>query len=550
MANIFEAFKRLAGQLSAIWSAMTPRRRVVLVGSAVLVLSGIWLLQSAMADRAYRPLYTDLTDEEAGVVVARLKELQVPYRLAAGGHTVMVPEPHLAEVRLQLASNGLPQRGRLGFELFDQTSFGATEFAEQINFRRALEGELERSVLSLTELQHARVHISLPKRSVFLDYEQPAKASVIVQLRPGARLQKEQTDAIAYLVASAVEGLAPELVAVLDTAGNVLARPRPKGEDVTGDQLDFRKTVEQSVVNKIVATLEPHLGFENFRASAFVDVDWNAGEQTEEVLDPNAVTMATQKSEELAQPASVLGQPGTGANLPRQPPAPRAGLAGTCRLVETTNYQTSRTVTRMKLERGAIKRMSIAVLVDNKLERPDPAAEWVPVPRSAEEIQTIRGLVAAASGLNEERGDSLTIENLPFGPPQPWADEPLAPEQPWIDLEWIRVHRYELIAAAVGFLILFIFARIWWRRRKIRKAQMLAKKEAELAAAAARKELDDAESEARRLQAEETRMLKELRGPKVESAKAQALKKHLEESIRGNPEGFAQLMRSWVHEDE
>jgi flagellar M-ring protein FliF len=194
--------------------------------------------------------------------------------------------------------------------------------------------------------------------------------------------------------------------------------------------------------------------------------------------------------------------------------------------------------------------MSIAVLVDNKLERPDPAAEWGPRPRSAEEIQTIRGLVAAASGLNEERGDSLTIENLPFGPPQPWADEPLAPEQPWIDLEWIRVHRYELIAAAVGFLILFIFARIWWRRRKIRKAQMLAKKEAELAASAARKELEDAESEARRLQAEEARMLKDLKGPKVESAKARALKKHLEESIRNNPEGFAQLVRSWVHEDE
>jgi len=550
MDSFFEGLKRFAGQLVALWSAMSVRRRVVLAVSVVLVLAGIWALQRAMADRAFRPLYTDLSDEEAGMVVSRLKALEVPYKLAAGGHTVMVPEPYLAEVRLQLASNGLPQRGRLGFELFDQTSFGATEFAEQVNFRRALEGELERSVLSLSELQRARVHISLPKRSVFLDYEQPAKASVIVQLRPGARLQKEQTDAIAYLVASAVEGLAPEMVAVLDTAGNVLARPRPKGEDVTADQLDYRKTVEQSIVNKIVATLEPHLGFENFRASAFVDVDWSAGEQTEEVLDPNSVAMATQKSEELTQPASVLGQPGTAANLPRQPPAPRTGAAGASRLVETTNFQTSRTVTRMKLERGAIKRMSIAVLVDNKLERPDPAGEWAPRPRSAEELQTIRALVAAASGLNEERGDTLTIENLAFGPPQPWTDEPVDTEKPWIDLEWIRVHRYELTAAVIVLLILAVMLRVWWRRRKIRRMQLVAKKEAELAAAEARKELEEAEAEARRLEAEEAKMLKDLKGPKVESAKALALKKHLEESIKNNPEGFAQLLRAWVHDDD
>ena len=186
MGNLILAIANLGKQIGALFQGFNAQRKIGLLVVGALVFGGISAFRWVMLEWAFRPLYTDLSQEEAGAAVARLKQLQVPYKLAAGGQTILVPEPNLAEVRLQLASDGLPRRGRLGFELFDETSFGATEFAEHVNFRRALEGELERSVLSLTEVERARVHISLPQKSVFLNREQPAKASVVLQLRRGA----------------------------------------------------------------------------------------------------------------------------------------------------------------------------------------------------------------------------------------------------------------------------------------------------------------------------------------------------------------------------
>ncbi len=208
--RVVEFLNQYFGQILIFWRGLSPRRRIVLLGSAVLVFGGLYAFREHMADRAFLPLYTQLTEKEAGAAVERLKELQVPYRLASGGTTILVPEPHLAEVRLQLASDGLPQYGRLGFELFDNARFGATEFAEHVNYRRALEGELERSIVSLSEVERARVHISLPRQSVFLEDEQPAKASLILHLRRSASLSEERVNGISYLVASAVEDLDPD----------------------------------------------------------------------------------------------------------------------------------------------------------------------------------------------------------------------------------------------------------------------------------------------------------------------------------------------------
>ena len=358
--RVAEFLSKFFGQVLEFWTRLSPRQRIVLLGSAALVFGGLYSFREYMADRAFRPLYTQLTEEEAGAAVERLKELKVPYRLASGGSTILVPEPQLAEARLQLASDGLPRFGRLGFELFDDAGFGATEFAEHVNFRRALEGELERSILSLDAVERVRVHISLPRQSVFLEDEQPAKASLILHLRRGASLSGEQVKGISFLVAGSVEDLDPQKVVIVDTAGRVLARPGPDGDGFSGEQLEYRRKLEKEINHRVLATLEPYIGFDRVRSNAVAEVDWNHGEQTEEILDPNTVVITKQRSQENARPVAEKGVPGTASNLPREPAAPEIAANAASRILETTNFQTSRTVTRLNLERGEVKRLSVA----------------------------------------------------------------------------------------------------------------------------------------------------------------------------------------------
>ena len=547
-----EFLNKCFGQVRDFWVGLSRRRKIVLVLSALLVFGGIYAFREHMADRAYRPLYTQLTVEEAGAAVERLKDLQVPYRLASGGTTILVPEPHLAEVRLQLASDGLPQYGRLGFELFDEAGFGATEFAEHVNFRRALEGELERSILSLSEVERARVHISLPRQSVFLEDEQPAKASLILHLRRGASLSEEQVNAVSFLVASAVEDLDPQRVVIVDTAGRVLARPGPDGDGFSGEQLEYRRRLEKAINQRVTTTLEPYVGFDRVRSNTVAEVDWNHGEQTEEVLDPNTVVMTKQRSEENARPVEARGVPGTASNLPREPEAPEVAANAASRTLETTNFQTSRTVTRLALERGEVKRLSVAVLIDHRIEVNEEARELVRVARTPEEMEKFRRLVIAAAGIVETRGDTLTIESLPFtifeDPPEP-PPPPPNPEDELFSLEWVNKYRYHLIAVGVSLVLLtftFWFA-MRFRRRMVR---MRAEAEAKRQAQEERRQLEAAEDEARKHAAEEAKMLQGLRLATLQSSKAQVLKKHLEEMAANESEAFVQLMRSWIHEDD
>ena len=550
--TILEFLGKCFGQVRDFWTGLSPRRRIVLVGSAILIFGGIHAFRQHMADRAYRPLYTQLTEEEAGAAVEKLKDLQVPYRLAAGGTTILVPEPHVAEVRIQLASDGLPRYGRLGFELFDENSFGATEFAEHVNFRRALEGELERSIISLSEVERARVHISLPRQSVFLEDERPAKASVILHLRRGSSLSEEQVTAVSFLVASAVEDLDPRKVVIVDTSGRVLARPGPDGDGFSGEQLEYRRKLEKEINRRVTATLEPYVGFDRVRSNTVAEVDWNQGEQTEEVLDPNTVVMTTQRSEENTRPLQQKGVPGTASNLPRAPEAPETTANSASRILETTNFQTSRTVTRLELQRGEIKRLSVAVLVDHRIEVDEQARDLIRVARTPEEMEKFRRLVIAAAGIIEQRGDILTIENLPFTifeePPEP-PPPPPNPEDELFSLEWVNKYRYHLIAVGVS-LVLLTFT-VWFAMRiRHRVARMRAEAEAKRQAEEERKQLEATEDEARKHAAEEAKMLQGLRLATLQSSKAQVLKKHLEEMAANESEAFVQLMRSWIHEDD
>ncbi|HSW50848.1 MAG TPA: flagellar basal-body MS-ring/collar protein FliF, partial [Bryobacteraceae bacterium] len=339
--------KRILGNLSTS-QILTI---LVVVGA---VGTGLYYFTRWRQEGDFRPLYVNLEVEDAGAVVERLKQDGSAYRLSADGRSVMVPSAQVAEMRLSLASEGLPRNSRIGFELFDKTNFGATEFAEKINYRRALEGELERSVASLAAVEQARVHLTFPKDSVFLEARQPAKASVMVKLKPGHRLAAQNVSAISHLVSSAVESLAPEAVSVLDMQGNLLIRPRlaqtADGEPPSEAMLAFRQAVERDVVAKIATTLEPLVGADKFRASAAVECDFSSGEQSEESFDPaRSVMLASQKTEESTGTSSSAGVPGTASNLPRPASQPASASGGVFRQTENITYQSSRTVRRVKL---------------------------------------------------------------------------------------------------------------------------------------------------------------------------------------------------------
>jgi flagellar M-ring protein FliF len=438
-------------QLRKLISGLSLFQRISILAVAALVVAGLVTFSHMRHEGDFRPLYTSMAPEDASTVVQKLKESAVEYRLADNGGTVLVPSGKLAESRLALAAAGLPKSGRIGFELFDKNNFGATEFVEHINYKRALEGELERSVMSLAEVEQARVHLTLPKESVFLDQQEPAKASVMVKLRAGAEISPQNVTAVTNLVASAVEGLTPEAVSLVDMDGNLLSKPHKKaaadGSEITAESLEVRQQLERALVTKISATLEPLLGANRFRAGASVDCDLTSGEQQEETLDPaKSVMLSSQKTEEGADHPVSGGVPGTASNLPHPANnAPNKTTGGVSRRTENITYQTSRLVKTTRIPQGVVRRMSLAVLVDQTVqwEGDGAARKKVLVPPSPETLKTIRDLVAGVTGFNQERGDQLIVESLPFEsslnaqpPPaaRPTSSKPAVKEPPLVEL--------------------------------------------------------------------------------------------------------------------
>jgi flagellar M-ring protein FliF len=548
--------KRLLGSLSI------GQRISILVVIAALA-GGLYYLIQWRRESDFRLLYSEMDAADAASVVERLKQSAIPYRLSADGRAVMVPSARVAETRLELASAGLPRNGRMGFELFDKTNFGATEFAEQINYRRALEGELERSVGSLAAVEQARVHLTFPKDSVFLEARQPAKASVMVKLRPGARLTAANVSAVTHLVASAVQGLAPEAVSVLDMQGNLLNRPRraaEAGQEPPSEAtLEFRQAVERDLVAKIATTLEPVVGADKFRASATVDCDFTSGEQSEESYDPaRSVMLTSQKTEETSGAPATAGVPGTASNLPRPTSQPAASATAVARSTESITYQSSRTVKRVKLPQGTIRRMSIAVLVDHtrRWAGDGKAAKLVVEPLPPEKLKVIHDLAAAAVGLNPERGDQIIVESLPFdtgeGPEPPPASPPPAPGARRIPLPgWLEKMGGErmLVWGGVGLgavvALLAGLALVARRKTKPRRAavagpaQLPAGQPARAAAAgaAAAQPLEEAPA-----------ALPELPAPPPK--KTDLIAARLKDAIKKDPAGSAQILRGWMSDEQ
>jgi flagellar M-ring protein FliF len=561
--------KKLLANLS-----LTQRITIAIV--AVVVVAGIYGLVHWQKEQDFKPLFTGVTPEDGASIIQKLRESGVEYRLPEGGGAVLVPSARLAELRLNMAAAGLPKTGRIGFELFDKTNLGATEFTEHINYGRALEGELERSVMSLDAVEQARVHLTFAKDSVFLEAQQPAKASVLVEVRAGAHLSPQNVVAISHLVASAVEGLAPDAVSVLDMNGNLLSHPKAASIDGTESSqgsLDYRHQVETDLIAKIGATLEPLLGANKFRAGVSVDCDFSGGEQSEEIFDPARTVMASsQRTEDSAGAAGATGVPGTASTLPRPTSRPGGSASNkVTRMTENIIYQATRTVKKTRLPAGTIRKMSLAILVDQDLTwEPDKTGfKRVLAPPSPEKLKTIRDLVAGITGLNTERGDQLIVETLPFestlaiDPPE--RAKPAAPSKPQTPLKWPPDGKTLLIGAgaAVALIVLGFVAAMLLRggKRKVtastgKALPAPAKADAnhqtlESARGSLEKQLESKLAERDAMQQQlEAQALSSLNLTPVITKTAEILAKHLREKIKSEPDVSAQVLRTWIHEKD
>jgi flagellar M-ring protein FliF len=544
-------------QLRKFIASLSLRQRLTILAAAILVVIALTGLLHLSRERDFKPLYSNLSADDAGAVLAKLREGGIEYRVRDADSTILVPSERIAELRLQMATAGIPKSGRIGYELFDKTNLGITDFTEQVNYHRAIEGELERSVMAIAGVEQARVHVTFPKDSAFTEDRQPAKASVMVKLKPGFKLAQANAVAITQLVSSAVEGLAPEAVSVMDMHADLLLRPKKPGDgsEPSEDLLQYKSAMEHETLAKINSVLDPLLGSDKYRASVDMDCDLTSGEQSEELFDPShSVITTSQRSEEGSLARESAGVPGTQSNLPRPIARPAGQSGGVARRSENMAYETSRTVRRLKLPQGILRRMSISVIVDQNVRWEMTGKGAAAHPQrvieapSAERMKVIQSVVAAAAGFNSTRGDQLTVETLPFEatltaePPvslAPGAQGRPAPAQK------VSIYLIAGIAAAVLFSAVVAFLLYRRRRKSITQAPVMAPGIA--AGASVKQALTEAQrNAAAEMPAAPTSDAFKL--APIMTTKSQVLTKQVGEEANKDPAALARVLRSWLNE--
>lgn len=394
---------------------------------AGLVALSLWARQPD-----FRVLYTNLSDRDGGAIIAALNQMNIPYQFNEGGSAIMVPANRVHDARLRLASSGLPKGSIVGFELMENQKFGATQFQEQVNYQRALEGELVRSIQALSSVESARVHLAIPKPSVFLREQQKPTASVLINLHSGQSLDRSQVSGIIHLVASSVAELPVSGVSVLDQNGNLLSNSANESGNLSLDpgQLAYLHQTEQSYNRRILDILEPIVGRDNVRAQVTADLDFSHTESTAEIYRPNgsqadAAIRSQQTSESKnglqgnAQgvPGALSNQPPGAASAPiDNPPSLKSTDptgSSSSRRDSTINYEIDKTIRHTRMPVGGIKRLSAAVVVNHR-KIVDKAGKVGLVALKQEQIEQVRALVKEAIGFDEKRGDSLRVANTAF----------------------------------------------------------------------------------------------------------------------------------------
>jgi flagellar M-ring protein FliF len=449
----------------------TPMGKRIVIGGAVAVtlaiVAALWLWTS---QPDYKVLFSNYTDRDGGAITAALDQMGVKYKFSEGGAAILVPSDRVHDIRLKLASQGLPRAGNVGFELLENQKLGTSQFVEQVNYQRSLEGELANSIQSLAAVSSARVHLALPKPQVFVRDQQKPTASVLLNLQPGRALDQAQVSAIVHLVASSVPELLPANVTVVDQNGTLLSDPASKaGKQLDPNQLKYVEALQQNIVKQVESIIAPIVGQNNVRAEATAEVDFAQVDTAAEMFKPNSPpepqAIRSQQTSESTGPGT--GNPsGIPGALSNQPPgvatAPLDGSSaptsappttGPTRKDATTNYEVDKTVRFEQKPMGGIKRLTVGVVVNYRRSIDPKTGKVVIKPLSAAEIAQINELVKQAMGYSQPRGDTLNVTNAPFD----GIDKPEEKAPDWYkdpaNLPLAKdIARYVFIAMVLAFL--------------------------------------------------------------------------------------------------
>jgi len=391
--------------LSKIWSgfeALSSGKKISIIMVLMITVASILLLVYLTTQVEYRVLFSNLSSEDAGHIVSKLSEKKIPYKVSSSGNAISVPEDKVSELRLELAATGLPQGGGVGFEIFDNKTLGATEFEQQLNYRRALQGELSRTINGLDAIQSSRVHIALPKDSLFSDQQKKSTASVTLRMKSGKSLRPAQIDGIVHLVASSIEGMSPEDVMVVDSRGAILSVKQNdnKLSKLTAQQSDYQRNMEKDLATRIQTMLENVVGQGEAAVRVTAELDFRIMEKTEEAYDPEAqVVRSTQKNTEKENAVTAAGA--VSADPKKE------------KIDEIINYEINKVVSKTVMPVGETKKLSIAVLVDGKYKKNEKNEE-VYQALTKNEIESLEDLVRKSAGINVQRGDQVVVTNMPF----------------------------------------------------------------------------------------------------------------------------------------
>jgi flagellar M-ring protein FliF len=436
-----------------------PRRRQISLAVVVLlslVFFGLIVFQARNVD--YQLLFGNMATEDASAVVTRLKEQKIPYRLEDGGKAIYIPADRVYETRLELAGSGLPQGGGVGFEIFDKQSFGMTDFAQKINYQRALQGELARTIASLAPVEAARVHLAMAEKRLFREQQEKTTASVIIKLVPGRKLSENQIQGIINLVAGSVEGLDNPQVSVIDSNGRVLSKPRDTAVDspLAPGLLEYQRSFEKSLEQRAQALLDRAVGTGNSLVQVTASLDFSQRERMEETYDPNATAVRSEQVTSEKSGSGISGGiPGVQSNLKGSEGS--AGSTSSNRTEETTNYEVSKVVSKLIEPVGAIKNLSVAVLVADKLTPAEGKEQPTYQPRTEQELGAIEKMVRSALGLQDGRGDQIVVISRPFEKEFYGVSDPVASPANKL-YPYLPLIKYGLLSAGV-LLLYFLFIR-------------------------------------------------------------------------------------------
>lgn len=454
-----------------------PKIPLIVAAAAAVAIIVALVLWAKTPD--YRVLYNNLSDQDGGAIVTQLTQMNIPYRYSDNGSAILVPDDKVYDLRLRLAQQGLPKGGAVGFELLDKEKFGISQFSEQVNYQRALEGELARTIETLGPVKRARIHLAMPKPSLFVREKKAPSASVTLNLEPGRALDEGQVNAVVHMVSSAVAGLPPGNVTLVDQGGHLLTRSETPGRALNDTQLNYATDVESRYQRRIESILVPIVGSGNVHAQVTAQIDFASKEQTEEQYRPNGdPEQSAIRSRQLNQSEQSNGQfpggvPGALSNqpapantapitTPAQPNAQDNNQPGTATAAsqngshnstrdETTNYEVDKTIRHTRLNVGDVQRLSVAVVINYRQQ-----ADGSPAPLSEDQLKQIESLTREAMGFSETRGDTLNVVNSPFRAVEDEALENL----PF----WKSQMFFDLLLSSGRWLLVLLVAWLLWRK--------------------------------------------------------------------------------------